>query len=215
MVIFHRVLLSVGRTVPRVSAHAAIRCGRAAILGSQFFAAQHGAVGRAGLFAAVVLFAVEDLLCLLQLILVHRAVVCVFDCFPRQAQSVQQVLVVVSMLTHGNGGAEHGLLAVIAQRAVFLLEPAEGVLSHIQNAVGGDYGATHGVGEHRPLRIHIQTVGEHHKNELAVIGLGHVFVIGNAVTEIQSVKRLIDIHVRRDQPLVVIQKAQTRAAVGI
>ena len=169
----------------------------------------------AGPFPAVVALPVQDLLGLLQLAVVGLVVVGVLDRLPCQPQSIQKIRVIIGMPADGDGRPEHSLLDAAGQSAVFLLIPADGLLAHAEDAVAWDDGAADGVGEHRPLCVHIQPVGEHDENELPVISPGHVVVVGDTVAEVQAVKGLIDIYIRCDQPLVFVQKAQTGPAVGV
>ena len=200
VVILRGILLSACRISILITACGQIVAG----IGGEFLLIQRCAGGVAGSLAVVVAFSVQDLLGLLQLFRIRRAVVGVVYGLSGQPKGVQKVGIVIGVVTDSNGRPKNSLLAVIAKGSVFLLEPADRLLAHTNNAVAGNDCVACGIGKDRPLHVYVQTVGEHGEDEFLIVRLRHILVVGNTVTKIQTVKGLIDIDIRRDQPFVVV-----------
>ena len=200
VVILRGILLSACRISILITACGQIVAG----IGGEFLLIQRCAGGVAGSLAVVVAFSVQDLLGLLQLFRIRRAVVGVVYGLSGQPKGVQKVGIVIGVVTDGDGRPKNSLLAVIAKSPIFLLEPADRLLAHTNNAVAGNNCVACGIGKDRPLHVYVQTVGEHGEDEFLIVRLRHILVVGNTVTEIQTVKGLIDIDIRRDQPFVVV-----------
>ena len=200
VVILRGILLSACRISILITACGQIVAG----IGGEFLLIQRCAGGVAGSLAVVVAFSVQDLLGLLQLFRIRRAVVGVVYGLSGQPKGVQKVGIVIGVVTDGDGRPKNSLLAVIAKSPIFLLEPADRLLAHTNNAVAGNDCVACGIGKDRPLHVYVQTVGEHGEDEFLIVRLRHILVVGNTVTEIQTVKGLIDIDIRRDQPFVVV-----------
>ena len=174
------------------------------------------AVVDAGLLSVLAVFTVEDLYRFLQLVLVGLVGMAVLDSLPHQAQGVQQVYVLIGVLADGDCGAEHRFFTVAGHGAVFLLVPADGILTETEDAVDGNDGTTQGIGEHRLLGIHIKAVGKGQEDKLLpFVRLRHVGIIGGTVAEVQAIKGLVEVDVRRDQPHIIAKEMQSRAAVCV
>ena len=150
----HRLLpVPVRRTGLAVSA---LRQGKGP--GGELLSGLLAAGQSAGLFVLMVFLAVQNLLCLLQLFRVRLAMGRSLDDLLHQAKRIQQIYIVICIVSNRDRCAEHRFLAVVRQRSVLLLVPADSTFVQEQNAVRRNHGIAKTIGKHRLLRIHIQAV---------------------------------------------------------
>ena len=163
--------------------------------------------------ALVLPAAVENLVHLLICIIVGLVIPESVDGLLQQVQGLQQPGIVIGVIPDGQGCVKYRLLLPIDQGAVIQRIPADIGVRHIENAVGGNVVAGDPVGEHRPLCVHKQFVGQGKENKLVPVGLRQALVVGIAVRQVEPFITALQIDLIRNQYRLLIQKAQSGTVV--